>query len=477
MKKTLSRKITAFVLILLMIVILVIILSIYFISKSFYKEHLTEEVKHRIISHSAAIQARFDLDTIIHILKMEQTETVHLILYDQFYSPIVFSDHIPNDLLESYQQWVKESTQAEFAYQQFPITQYIESVKGFHIPHVWSVNPIIVDGEIEGYLFIDQETGEFQKTQIKLIKLLLLMGFLSFIIGLLLTVYLTRKISKPLHVMGKITHQIAKGDFDTSLHVHGDDEVGQLANDIRLMAKQLKGYRDSRQQFLSNISHDLRTPLTYIKGYSALMRNAPEINEDQWRRNVDVIYQEATRMEHLVKDLFQLTKLDVGQIKLMLEKVELVPWLQSIIESKQLMFNHHELTCELTSDNKNIEVWIDQDRMSQVVNNLLENSIRYTNKGGSINITVREERDTVYIAISDTGVGIPEEDLAHIWERFYRVDKSRSTNKGGGGLGLAIVKELVELHGGEIVAKSRINECTTFTISLQKKEPNEKGIF
>lgn len=146
MKKTLSRKITAFVLILLMIVILVIILSMYFISKSFYKEHLTEEVKHRIISHSAAMQARFDLDTIIHILKMEQTETVHLILYDQFYSPIVFSDHIPDDLLESYQQWVKESTLAEFAYQQFPITQYLESVKGFHIPHVWSVNPIIVDG-------------------------------------------------------------------------------------------------------------------------------------------------------------------------------------------------------------------------------------------------------------------------------------------------------------------------------------------
>jgi signal transduction histidine kinase len=462
-----------------MIVILVMILSVYFISKSFYKEHLTEEVEHRIISHSAAMQARFDIDTIKYILRMEQTETVHLILYDQFYSPIVFSDHIPDDVLESYQAWVKEITQSKSAYQHFPVTQYIVSGKGFHIPHVWSVNPIMIDGEIEGYLFIDQDTGEFQKTKTKLIKLLLLMGFLSFIIGLLLTVYLTRKISKPLHVMGKITHQIAKGDFDTSLHVHGDDEVGQLAKDIRLMAKQLKEYRDSRQQFLSNVSHDLRTPLTYIKGYSALMKNAPEINEDQWKRNVDVIYKEATRMEHLVKDLFQLTKLDVGQIKLILEKVELVPWLQSIIESKQLIFDHHGLTCELTSENKNIEIWIDQERMSQVINNLLENSIRYTNKGGSITITVREEKDTVAIVISDTGVGIPEEDLAHIWERFYRVDKSRSTDRGGSGLGLAIVKELVQLHGGEIEAKSILGEGSTFMIFLQRKlqVTNKKGHF
>lgn len=473
MKKTLSRKITAFVLILLMIVILVIILSVYFISKSFYKEHLAEEVEHRIISHSAAMQTRFDIDTITHILTMEQTELVHLILYDRFFSPIVFSDHVSDDVLENYQEWVKEVTQTEVTYQQFPVTQYIESGKGFHIPHVWSVNPIIVDGAIEAYLFIDQDTGEFQKTKVKLIKLLILMGFLSFIIGLLLTVYLTRKISKPLHVMGKITHQIAKGDFDTSLNVHGDDEVGQLAKDIGLMAKQLKEYRDSRQQFLSNVSHDLRTPLTYIKGYSALMRDTQEMNEDQWKRNVDVIYKEATRMEHLVKDLFQLTKLDVGQIEFDIESVKIISWLLSIIESKQLMFDNHSVKCQLHYDDENIQANIDKERMTQVINNLLENSIRYT-KNGKITLSVRKEKERVKIEISDTGIGIPKEDLPYIWERFYRVDRSRSTDLGGSGLGLAIVKELVELHGGTIEVNSIYGKGTTFTIQLIKGDLNEK---
>lgn len=446
------------------------IISVYSISESFYKDHLTEEVEHRISSHVAAMESKFDLDTITHVLKMEKTEAVHLVLFDRSFSPVITSGYIPEDLVGEYQEWGREVTQMGYDYERFPITRYVESGLGFHIPHVWSVHPILVGEEIEGYLFIDQDTGEFEQTKVELVKLLLMMGIVSFIIGLLLTIYLTRKISQPLNAMGRITHKIAKGEFEAKLEVKGDDEVGQLAKDIRSMAKQLKEYRDSRQQFLSNVSHDLRTPLTYIKGYSALMRDMKEINEQQWRRDIDVIYQESTRMEHLVKDLFQLTKLDVGQIKLNLEDVQLIPRIRAIIESKQLMLDQNGIKFTLNYRKEEIEGWIDQERMTQVMNNLIENSIRYTPKGGSITITVREDKEFVKIEVNDTGTGIPEEDIPHIWERFYRVDKSRSTDRGGSGLGLAIVKEMVKLHGGHVEVRSRLGAGSTFTISLPRKE-------
>lgn len=470
MQKKLSRKITAIVLVILLLIISFMVFSVYSFSKSFYKNHLAEEVEHRITSHTAVMEAKFDIVTITHVLKMEKTEAVHLILFDRSFSPIVTSDRIPDELVGRYQEWVRGISNLGSGYNSFPVTHYIETGAGFHIPHVWSMHPIVIEGEVEGYLFIDQDTGEFQQTKVELLKLLLTMGLVSFVTGLLLTIYLTKKISKPLHAMGNITHKIAKGEFDANLDVEGDDEVGQLAKDIRLMAKQLKEYRDSRQQFLSNVSHDLRTPLTYIKGYSALMKDSSQIDENQWRRNVDVIYQEANRMEHLVRDLFQLTKLDVGQIKLRVESVQIVPWLRSIIESRQLMFDHYSLTCKLHYTMEDVSAGIDRERMTQVINNLLENCIRYTKKGGVITLSVSEEKEQVKIEIRDTGIGIPEENLPRIWERFYRVDKSRSTIRGGSGLGLAIVKELVQLHGGEIEVKSTAEKGTIFTIYLKREK-------
>src|SRR5690606_2482586 len=127
-----------------------------------------------------------------------------------------------------------------------------------------------------------------------------------------------------------------------------------------------------------------------------------------------------------------------------------IPRIRSIIESRQLMFDNYSLKCELHYSNENITAEIDRGRMTQVLNNLLENSIRYTEKGDVITVTVSQEKKRVKIEIKDTGIGIPEEDLPHIWERFYRVDKSRSKGKGGSDLGLAIVKEIVRLHGGQI---------------------------
>ncbi|EGL83987.1 integral membrane sensor signal transduction histidine kinase [Caldalkalibacillus thermarum TA2.A1] len=463
MKNKLSRKITLFVLIILLVVITVMITSVYAITKSFFKTHLVDEIEHRIISHSRAIESRFDLDTIEHVLKMERKDTVQLILFDDTITPLVASGDVEDDELQDYVEWIN---QARFNHT-FPVTHFIENSGTFHMPHIWSIYPIKVEGDTKGYLFIDQDTSEFEQASIKLFLLLLLMGVSAFIIGLLFTLYLTKKISRPLHDMGKVTNQIARGKLDTNLDVYGDDEVGKLADDIRSMARQLKEYRDSRQQFLSYVSHDLRTPITYIKGYSAIMKDATEINEKEWRRHLEVIYREASRMEFLVKDLFQLTQMEEGKISLHKERVEAVSWLQTIVENKQLMFDHQSITYDIHYKEKDKILWIDKERMAQVINNLLENSLRYTGPGGRISLSVYTEDHFDVIEVKDTGIGIPEEDLPYIWDRFYRVDKSRTSKSGGSGLGLAIVKEIITLHGGHIEVDSKVGQGTTFKIYLK----------
>lgn len=474
MQKKLSMKITIFVLFILLVTIIVIILSVYSIFKSFYKEHLTKEVEHRIASHAIAIESKYDIDTINHVLTMEQTETVRLVLFDDSFAPLVTSNFVQEEMMAQYQQWLQQMIRSASAAVEpvFPMTEHVGIESNKHIQHVWSMYPLTMAGEVRGYLFIDQGTGEFEQAKSKIFWILFIMGLLSFLMGLILTIYLTRKISNPLHQMGQITHRIAQGEFEANIQVSGEDEVGQLAKDIQLMAKQLQEYRDSRKQFLSNVSHDLRTPLTYIKGYSALMKDADAIDEQEWRRNIEVIHKEAVRMELLVGDIFQLSKLDVGQIQLHLERVELVVWMDKLLKDKQLLFDQHAVEWFLNSNRQETYLCMDRERMAQVINNLLDNSTKYSKKGSKIFVTIHEEGDQVQIEIRDTGIGIPAEDLPYIFERFYRVDKSRSVNLGGSGLGLSIAKELVHLHGGTISVQSKVGEGTIFTISLNHQAPH-----
>jgi methyl-accepting chemotaxis protein len=266
MQKTLSKKITFFVLLIILIITVIIISAVYFIFLSFYKGHLTKEVEHRILVHGKVIQSNFELDTIQHVFKMEEKKDVHVVYFGPDGIPIYYSGHLQREQLDHYQQWVKQnilSLQDEL--NTSPITEYKETTIGFHIPHIWSQQTLLKDGKIIGHLFIDQDTGEFEKAKLSLLLLLISMGAFAFIIGIILTIYLTKIISKPIQQMGVVTNEIAKGNFDTNLKIESEDEIGQLARDIQSMGQQLKEYRDSRQQFLSNVSHDLRTPLTISK--------------------------------------------------------------------------------------------------------------------------------------------------------------------------------------------------------------------
>lgn len=221
-----------------------------------------------------------------------------------------------------------------------------------------------------------------------------------------------------------------------------------------------------RREFVANVSHELRTPLTSIKSYSETLIDGALEDKDTAVRFLNVINSEADRMTRLVKDLLQLSRMENEQVQWSMEEVSIVSLVKGCIEKHQIdaINKKQTLECYVIGDIPLIQA--DRDRMVQVIINLLSNAIKYTPEEGKITTYVGKTQNYVYIKVSDTGIGIPEEDLPRVCERFYRVDKARSRELGGTGLGLAIVKEIVEAHDGIIDISSVYGKGTDITVKL-----------
>ncbi|ADU31305.1 sensor histidine kinase [Evansella cellulosilytica] len=467
--KNLSSRITAWVMLILLLSVIILIIGANWITKNFYQEHLTNEVTGRISSHAQLLEKDVGELVIEYIEQIETDKKSSFLILDKDLNITYLSEKVTDAKLHHFLSWINDNVGLVTADE--PTVDRVDTSIRFHIPHVWALMPIVAGGEeeITGYVFLDQDTGDLNQAQLKLLYLLAIMGIITFVVGLVFTKYLTKRISKPLNQISETTKKIAEGNFDIELAISGEDEVSRLANSIQSMTKQLKQYRDSRRHFISHISHDLRTPITYIKGYSAVMKDTVKDDKDDWKQNLNVIYKEATRMENLVSDLFLLTKLEEGKIKLEKEKVPVASWLKSIYESRALMFNQKNIKHRLNIQDacKELIVFMDAYRLEQAIINIVENAIRHTPKEGEIELSLYKKSEQIIFSVRDTGSGINNKDLPHIWERFYKADTSRNrVINGGTGLGLAIVKEIVEAHGGKVKVASKVGEGTTFSIYL-----------
>lgn len=464
----LSSKIVTIFFLVLIGTIIVMSVTFYYQAKDFYKNQLTKQLEHRLTTHADSIANHFQMETILHVLKMEQEDSANFLLFDEDLTPLAVAAPVEQNLILTYQDWINEKVTEGIENFEHPITEYKESVEQ-PIPHIWSMQPVYVNDRLKGYLFIDQSTRDFVTTIQRIMDLVIVMSVIIFIIALIFALYLTKVLTRPLEEMGKVTNEIASGNFQAQLKVRRkNDEVGKLADDIEQMASQLKRYQDTRKEFLSHISHDLRTPLTYVKGYASIMKDSDAFNEEEWKNHAAIIHKQATRMELLVQDLFQLAKLEEGSITLNYKTINIYSWLKDIEESYAYKLREEEIVLKVECDDEELLGTFDRERMEQVFVNLLENSIRYTDRNGSITISAKEEKDQLCFQLTDTGKGIPKEDIPYLFERFYRVDKSRSSIGGGSGLGLAIVKQIIHLHRGKIIVHSELGKGTTFTIYLPK---------
>jgi len=288
----------------------------------------------------------------------------------------------------------------------------------------------------------------------------------SVLAALLVSLFLSRRIIAPVRTLTNASQHIADGYYAERVQVNGSDEIAQLATRFNQMATQLEQVESMRRQLIGDVSHELRTPLTSIKGYmeglvDGVLPSTPE--------TFNQIHREADRLSRLVDDLQELSRVEAKAYSLDLRSVAVSNLVQTTIKrlSPQATAKRITLHSSLPADLP--PLLADEDRITQVLVNLVANAIQYTPEDGDVTISAARRADEIFISVKDMGIGIPPEHLENLFTRFYRVDKSRSRIAGGGsGIGLTIAKHLVEAQGGRIWAESKgEGQGSTFTFSLQ----------
>lgn len=290
-------------------------------------------------------------------------------------------------------------------------------------------------------------------------------GLVTVLVALCVSFFVSRRLSSPIHAMTLASQRISEGHYDERVRSTGNDEVGHLASSFNRMAEKLEQTESMRRQLIGDVSHELRTPLTAIRGsMEGLIDGILPANIETFTQ----IHQEANRLSRLVDDLQELSRVEAGAFQMDLKPVPVSGVVDFAVKRFSRSFKSRGVT--LTSDilTDLPLIMADEDRLGQVLLNLVGNALQYTPQGGKVTIHAEIHDHEMYVSVADTGVGIPGKFLPYIFDRFYRVDKSRSRQTGGGsGIGLTIAMHLIEAHGGRLWAESEgENRGSTFTFTI-----------
>lgn len=310
------------------------------------------------------------------------------------------------------------------------------------------------------YALFVRPNMELQFGEVRILAGLLLAG--TFLLSLVFIFVFTRYIVKPVEKLTAATTAIVDGEYDIALDVQRRDEIGNLARHFSSMAQALHKLDDMRQEFVSSVSHEIQSPLTSIQGFAQAVRNEPLTSEER-NRYLEIIEEESRRLSSLGKQLLTLASLDKEADIVKKSAYRLDEQLRQVVLLTEWQRHEKEVFVELNAP----EMMITADRqlLNQVWLNLLTNGIKFSDPGQTIRIDVSVNQ-AVTVTVSDQGIGIPDTELDHIFERFYKADKARNRTRSGSGLGLSIAKKIVQLHGGTIEAQSRLGEGAAFIVRL-----------
>ncbi len=327
--------------------------------------------------------------------------------------------------------------------------------------------PIYSDNQIIGSVFATTQTNVDSLT-FAVLRIFLLSAFMCLSLGFIFIWHLTRSFVRPLREMSNAAKQFAVGDFSYRVKVNGDDELADLGRAFNDMANALDSLESSRRSFVSNVSHELRTPMTSIGGFidGILDGTIPKDKADYY---LEIVSGEIKRLTRLVVTMLNMSKIESGSFEMKPQNYDLTDQIIHIL-----------LTFEQKIEEKHIEILglenlpptpivADRDMIYQVVYNICDNAVKFTNEGGYIKVSLIDLNDKIEVHIKNSGIGIKQEELSKVFERFYKVDKSRGLDAKGAGLGLYIVKMMVEMHSGNIYAKSDDEESAEFVFALPKE--------
>ena len=329
-------------------------------------------------------------------------------------------------------------------------------------------SPVLYQNQIIGAVYAyeyDTEQGALlQGLQENLLRLSAGVGAAVLMLSLVLSLALTRKISELLTAI----RQVREGAYSRRAEIHGRDEIAQIGEEFNSLTDRLQTTETARRRFVSDASHELKTPLAAIRLLTDSILQTDNIDPETTREFVGDIGREAERLSRITEDLLRLTRLDGGVMDEPTTE-DVLPVLEQVMRMMDLVARDRRI--DLTYDaTDGCTVWATRDEIHQVIYNLTDNAVKYSSDGGSVQVSLSLEGNSVVLTVADRGSGIPEADLPRIFERFYRVDKARSRAAGGTGLGLAIVSDTVQKRGGTVEAANRPGGGSVFTVRWPHKE-------
>lgn len=335
-------------------------------------------------------------------------------------------------------------------------------------------SPITINYQVRGYVIIHKPTSKIYSFHTSLLNISYLTLILLIGCALILLIVFSYTVYRPIRKIIQGANAYAEGNFTYRIDVHNNDEIGYLAASLNYMSNELNTLEDDQRKFVSNVSHDFRSPLTSMKGYveAILDGTIPVEMQDKY---LNIILFETTRLTKLTQSLLELNKygshgtmLDVSNFDINLTIKTTVSTFEGICKGKRISF-------QLILSGQNLYVTADISKIQQVIYNLIDNAIKFSRADSFITIETTEKNEKVFVSVKDTGIGIPKESLNKIWERFYKTDLSRGKDKKGSGLGLAIVKEIIQAHEENInvISTEGVGTEFIFTLPLSKEQPTD----
>lgn len=333
--------------------------------------------------------------------------------------------------------------------------------------------PLMVDHEVVGAIVVHKEVKDMGVGISAIFHQVFMPLIITIAFAFALAFVLSRYIVRPIKDISRGALELSRGNLDWRVKPTTQDEIGELAESFNKMAEELKIQDGLRNTFIANVSHELRTPLASVQGFIQGMLDRA-IEENDRDKYLEIVLSETKRMNLLISDLLSLAKIESGKFPIEYSEFNINELLRRCILMFEQRIEEKKLNVDLKIGEDKLIVWADEDRISQVITNLVDNAVKFTPDGGKLSVWTRCEGNKVHISISDTGVGIPIEDQPFIFERFFKVDKSHSKTTPGTGIGLSIVKRIIAQHGEKIYFESAEGKGTTFAFTLTCAYPQRK---
>lgn len=333
--------------------------------------------------------------------------------------------------------------------------------------YVYAQQILDEDGNTIGYLFACQEAGATETLMETMIKMIVLACMWVMCAAIIASYFISERIVRPLRNLSRAAKSFAAGQLDVRVDIRGSDEIAELGIAFNNMASSLATLEDTRRTFLANVSHDLRTPMTTIAGYIDNIL-AGTIPPDKHEYYLHIIATEVRRLSRLVNSLLDISRIQAGERKFTMTSFDVCELARQVLISFEQRIDEKRLDVSFDCDEDRMMVIADRDAIHQILYNICDNGIKFSRNGGAYKINLREMNKKIYISVYNEGSGIPAEDIPHIFDRFYKSDKSRGLDKTGVGLGMYIAKTIIDAHGETISVSSKQGEYCEFTFTLKK---------